>query len=142
MTRSLLFLAAGVAVFAVGVQQFLRVRSDVHHSVAPGVPHRSPTKVRDMNTVKTKSSHRYAVQIAVDGLNFTFRPADITVARGSTITWVSRTASPHTVTSVTRKLFDVPVRGHGTAEITFHAPGTYQYFCALHPYMVGVVHVR
>jgi plastocyanin len=78
----------------------------------------------------------------VDGLNFTFSPASITVRPGTTVTWVSRTASPHTITSVTPKLFDVPIRGRATARITFHRPGTYQYFCALHPYMLGVVNVR
>jgi plastocyanin len=142
MTRSLLMLAAGVAVFAVGLWRFLQLRSDPPPALTPAAARYVPTSTPRSTSITGGRSATRVVHIVVEGLNFAFSPASITVRAGTTVTWVSRTASPHTITSVTRKLFDVSIRGRGRAQIQFLHPGTYQYYCALHPYMLGVIHVR
>ena len=140
MTRSVLIFVAGIITFGVAVQQFIhlqassRSRSLTARAASPPVSRHTPTPV------PKPSDH--VVAITVDGLNFTFAPSTVSARPGDTITWVSKTASPHTITSVQPKLFDVSIAGHGTARLVFHGPGTYQYYCALHPYMLGVIRIR
>ena len=66
----------------------------------------------------------------------------VTVPVGATVTWINHDDDPHTVTSTTA-LFRSP--GLDTDEsfsYRFTKPGTYKYFCTLHPLMVGTVVVR
>ncbi len=75
-----------------------------------------------------------------------FKPAQLEVPAGTTVTWQQRDRGDHTVTSgtveqaaggVTQQpdgLFDSgPVATGDTFSHTFDEPGTYPYFCALHP---------
>jgi plastocyanin len=78
--------------------------------------------------------------------NTTFQPEEITVAPGTTVTWTNEDSFPHTVTSGTRDhptdMFDEKVPGGGSFSFTFEKPGTYEYFCRIHPGMSGVVVVE
>jgi plastocyanin len=81
-------------------------------------------------------------QIVID--NFTFNPPTLTIAAGTQVTWVNHDDVPHTVThSVKPRLFD-----SGTMDTDdqyahkFTTPGTYDYFCALHPRMTGKIIVK
>ena len=81
-------------------------------------------------------------QIVID--NFSFQPAEVTVAAGTKVTWLNRDDVPHTATSTARpKAFD-----SGTLDTdekfsrVFADPGTYEYFCAVHPKMTGRVIVK
>jgi plastocyanin len=75
--------------------------------------------------------------------NSTFQPAEITVAPGTTVIWTNEDSFAHTVTAGTRGnptgVFDENVSGGGTFSFTFEEPGTYDYFCSIHPGMDGVV---
>lgn len=142
MIRAGLILVAGIVIFGVGVQQFLSLQA---RSQATPPPTRAPIRPTPQHKPKhtpTPTPRDHLVAVTVDGLNFTFAPATVTAKVGDSITWVSKTASPHTATSVQPKLFDVSIPGHGAARLVFHRPGTYQYFCALHPYMLGVIQIR
>jgi plastocyanin len=79
-------------------------------------------------------------EIKID--NFTFEPATITVAAGTQVTWVNRDDMPHTVTSDDKsfksKAFDTDEK----FSFTFATPGTYKYFCSIHPKMIGEVVVK
>jgi YVTN family beta-propeller protein len=67
-------------------------------------------------------------------------PKNISVNLGETITWTNQDDTEHTVTSKTRGIFDSGVFGPGQSfSHQFTDDGTYDYFCALHPYMVGTV---
>jgi plastocyanin len=81
-----------------------------------------------------------APQIAIE--HFTFGPSTLTVAVGTTVTWVNRDDELHTATSSTG-LFASP--GLDTGDVfsyRFNTPGTYVYVCALHPYMTGTIIVQ
>ncbi len=67
-----------------------------------------------------------------------------TVAAGTRVTWVNHDDSPHTVTSTARpKAFDSGAMDTDAAfTFVFPAPGTYEYFCAVHPRMTGKVIVK
>jgi plastocyanin len=74
--------------------------------------------------------------------NFSFTPKEITVAAGTTITWTNRDDIPHTVVS-TEKVFKSKVMDTDEKfSYTFSKPGTYPYFCSVHPHMTGTVVVK
>jgi plastocyanin len=73
---------------------------------------------------------------------FRFAPPDLTVAAGTTVTWMNEDEETHTITA-SGGLFASPGLEHAeTFARRFDTPGTYRYFCALHPHMTGVVIVR
>ncbi len=64
------------------------------------------------------------------------------VAAGTTVRWVNTSAIPHTVTFQDRKFGgSALLRQDKTFSMTFAEPGTYDYYCAPHPYMTGAVRV-
>jgi plastocyanin len=74
--------------------------------------------------------------------NFVFGPAAITVAVGTTVTWINRDDIPHTVVS-TDKVFKSKVLDTDEKfSFTFTKPGEYPYFCSIHPKMTGKVIVQ
>jgi plastocyanin len=82
-----------------------------------------------------------AEEVAVKIGNFTFGPQDLKVKAGTTVTWTNEDDIPHTVVSPTvfrSKVMDTD----GTFSFTFTIPGTYKYFCSLHPHMTGIVIVE
>jgi plastocyanin len=70
--------------------------------------------------------------------NFMFVPATLTVAPGTTVSFVNDDQEPHTVTS-TVKAFDS--EGLDTNQTLVKA-GKYLYICEVHPYMHGTVIVK
>jgi plastocyanin len=84
-------------------------------------------------------------EVSMDALNFI--PAEITVAPGDTVHWLNNSAFPHTVTAGERNnptdLFDAGTLEPGESfSFTFDEAGTYNYFCAIHSGMDGVVTVE
>jgi plastocyanin len=75
--------------------------------------------------------------------DFAFNPKTITVKSGEKITWINRDEEPHTVVSV-EKQFKKSTALDTDQEftITAGAPGTYSYFCSVHPKMTGTIVVR
>jgi plastocyanin len=76
--------------------------------------------------------------------NFAFGPAAITVAAGTKVTWTNRDDEPHTVVSADDpKLFKSgALDTDDNFSFTFDKPGTYRYFCSIHPHMTGTVVVK
>ena len=74
--------------------------------------------------------------------NFNFIPADITVAPGTTITWTNNDDVEHTVTASDNSFGSKSLGTGGAFSFTFAQPGTYSYFCAIHPFMTGRVTVQ
>jgi len=74
--------------------------------------------------------------------NFSFNPREITVAKGTTITWTNRDDVPHTVTSTQHKFGSKALDTGDQFPFTFAEPGTYAYFCSVHPMMTGKVIVQ
>jgi plastocyanin len=78
-----------------------------------------------------------------------FAPQNATVLIGvnNTLFWTNDDTSPHTVTSVS-----VPagadsfnseiIAPGGTYTLKLTVPGTYQYYCSLHSWMVGTIIVK
>ena len=88
-----------------------------------------------------RQSRQRGAAIKID--NFSFGPADITVPAGTTVTWTNNDDVPHVVTSDDNKMFKS--KALDTADhfsFTFTKPGTYNYYCAIHPKMTAQVVVQ
>jgi plastocyanin len=73
---------------------------------------------------------------------FKFAPPVLTVRVGTTVTWVNHDEEPHTVTSATGAFSSPGLVNDDTFAQAFTRPGTYEYFCALHPHMRATVVVK
>jgi plastocyanin len=75
--------------------------------------------------------------------DFMFYPPTITVKSGERITWINRDDEPHTVVSVGKKFQKSSALDTDQEfSITAGAPGTYEYFCSVHPKMTGTIVVQ
>jgi amicyanin len=75
--------------------------------------------------------------------NFTFTPPSLTIKAGTTVTWINKDDIPHGIASANNaftksKALDTD----DSYSFTFTTPGTYQYFCYVHPHMTGTIVVQ
>jgi plastocyanin len=78
----------------------------------------------------------------VDIDQFTFTPQHVTVKTGTTVTWINDDDVPHTVASSTKFFKSKALDTKDKFSFTFTTPGTYEYFCSLHPHMTGAIVVE
>jgi plastocyanin len=76
--------------------------------------------------------------------NFAFAPALMMVASGTKVTWTNKDEEPHTVTSADggKSFKSDALDTDDKFSFTFDKPGTYKYFCSIHPHMVGTIVVK
>ena len=82
-----------------------------------------------------------AMAVSID--NFTFNPPTLTVKAGTTVTWTNKDDIPHGIASANNGF--AKSRALDTDDsysFTFTTPGTYQYFCYIHPHMTGTIVVE
>jgi amicyanin len=82
-----------------------------------------------------------ASAVSID--NFTFTPPSLTIKAGTTVTWINKDDIPHGIASSNNaftksKALDTD----DSYSFTFTTPGTYQYFCYVHPHMTGTIVVQ
>jgi plastocyanin len=90
----------------------------------------------------SRSSVAAATNVEVKIDNFSFGPQSITVAVGSTVKWTNRDDIPHTVVSTDGAFKSRVLDTDDSFSFTFSKPGTYPYFCSVHPKMTGAVVVQ
>ncbi len=76
--------------------------------------------------------------------NFAFKPATLTVAPGTAVTWVNNDEEPHNIVSAEqpRVFRSQAVDGGEKYTFVFDKPGTYAYICSVHPHMHGTIIVK
>ncbi|HEU4653571.1 MAG TPA: plastocyanin/azurin family copper-binding protein [Steroidobacteraceae bacterium] len=76
--------------------------------------------------------------------NFTFEPATIKVSPGTQIKWINEDDVPHTVTGTDPKspMHSAALDTDDSYAVVMGDAGTFKYFCAVHPHMVGTVIVE
>ncbi|MGO9519333.1 MAG: cupredoxin family copper-binding protein [Candidatus Korobacteraceae bacterium] len=74
--------------------------------------------------------------------NFSFSPATITVPVGTTVRWTNHDDIPHTVVSDDKAFKSKVLDTDEQFTYTFTKPGTYGYFCSIHPKMTAKVVVQ
>jgi plastocyanin len=80
------------------------------------------------------------IEVSID--NFTFAPAEITIAPGTTVRWVNHDDIPHTVVEAEKAFKSKVLDTDDSFSMTFTSSGSFAYFCSLHPHMTGKVIVR
>ena len=92
-------------------------------------------------TGREESPAAAPVQIRID--NFAFSPTELKVAAGTTVEWINRDDIPHTVVSDDKTTFkSKALDTDDKFSYTFTKPGTYSYFCSVHPKMTGKIIVQ
>ena len=74
--------------------------------------------------------------------NFTFTAPELTVAVGTTVKWVNHDDIPHTVVEKNKAFRSKALDTDDAYSFTFASAGTFDYFCGLHPHMVGKIIVK
>ena len=80
--------------------------------------------------------------------NACFSPASLTINAGDTVEWINVDTAAHTVTSGSPAdgpsgVFDSSlIMGGESFENTFDEAGSYDYFCMVHPWMIGDIQVN
>ena len=93
-----------------------------------------------MHVVGVNTAATNANEVVIE--NFSFEPATLTVSAGTTVTWVNRDDEPHTATATDKRFNSKTLDNGDRFSQEFKAPGTYNYYCALHPKMTGKIIVK
>ena len=79
---------------------------------------------------------------AVSIENFSFNPGELTVKKGTEVTWTNNDSTTHTVTSDTKTFSSGDITPGSTYKFTFSETGTFSYHCSIHTTMTGKVIVQ
>ena len=96
----------------------------------------TPSLAEDTNSAGASP----AASVSMD--HNTFIPDEITVAIGTTVTWVNNETMPHTVVDLNKAFRSKTLVKDGTFSFTFATPGDHDYLCSIHPNMKGKVIVK
>jgi plastocyanin len=91
-------------------------------------------------TFPAASAQAADTEVQID--QFTFTPQRVTVKAGTTVTWSNEDDVPHTIASSSKLFKSKPLDTRDKFSFTFTTPGTYEYFCSLHPHMTGAIVVE
>jgi plastocyanin len=86
------------------------------------------------------SAQNADAKVTID--NFTFAPAELTVSLGTTVTWDNHDDIPHSVVEKNKLFRSNALDTDESYSFTFTQAGVYDYFCGLHPHMVGKIIVK
>ncbi len=87
-------------------------------------------------TLGTKvAANTPTAEVQID--NFSFSPATITVKAGTQVTWTNKDDIPHTVVSEDKSFKSKVLDTDEKFTFTASKPGTYTYYCSIHPKMTG-----
>ena len=121
MRRIILLMTVG-AVVVVGTLFAVSVAGAHKHPTAKA--HKHPTKT-----------------VLIQG--FSFKPAHITIKRGTKVRWINKDSTAHTVTANKKRSFDSGRLGKGQRyKHTFKRAGKKPYHCEIHPDMKGRITVK
>jgi len=101
---------------------------DVHHPIAI-----TDLPLDEETSQAASGTH----DVIVD--NFSFSPETTKVAVGSMVTWTNHDDVPHNIVSTEQKFKSPVLDTDQTFSHVFDVPGTYKYFCGLHPKMTAQV---
>jgi len=97
----------------------------------------TPSKVSWISSADSKPA---GVTASIDSSGFS--PAILTVPVGGTITWINKDDVPHTVASTDKVFVSPALDTDEKFKYTFTKPGTYPYYCSVHPRMTAKVVVE
>ena len=78
---------------------------------------------------------------AVTIKDFAFDPGDLTVARGTTVTWKNDDSATHRIKSGDGSFDSKDLKNGDSFDHTFDTAGSFDYICGIHPSMKGKITV-
>lgn len=113
----------------------LPVVGAVQQAAQPAAPQQQQQAAAPAHTMKATKT--------VDMMGYKFSPAELTVNVGDAVTWTNHDQAPHNVViSDGPEKFTSPLLQTGQSfTYTFAKPGTYSYYCSVHPDMTAKVTV-
>ena len=87
-------------------------------------------------------SYAGAADVTIKIDNFTFDPPELKIPAGTAVTWINHDDIPHTVVATNKLFRSAPLDTDDKYSFTFVSPGTYEYFCSLHPHMKATIVVE
>jgi plastocyanin len=79
----------------------------------------------------------------IDIRNFAFAPSTLTIPVGTQVVWINRDDEPHLIASAGGQFASSHALDTSDSYVvTFSKPGTYAYYCSIHPMMVGTIIVH
>jgi plastocyanin len=103
-------------------------------------PMREAMRAAPVSTRTVIALHEQVVHIQIH--NFAFHPARLVVSPGTRVIWQNLDGDPHTVRTNGQGFSSQAINTNGHFAFVLRKPGTYAYFCTIHPFMHGVVVVR
>ena len=91
----------------------------------------------DSNRALSADAPQPPAQVQVD--NFTFGPDTLTIPVDSTVTWLNKDDVPHVIASNDGVFRSKALDTDDKYSYTFTKPGIYEYFCSIHPKMMGKI---
>ncbi len=92
-------------------------------------------------TIVVRAADKTA-NIAIKIDNFSFEPGTISISAGTTVTWTNNDDVPHVVASDESVFKSKALDTDDRFSYTFTKPGTYKYYCAIHPKMTAKIVVQ
>jgi len=135
---SLMFIGAGCAQKQPAAEPYVPPTSAP--TPAPTTPEQPVTpQIPSEQPAAQQAPSEQTVTIA----NFAFTPASLTVTAGTTVTWVNNDSVPHKIvaddSSNLPGLSSENLSQGDSYSFTFSTPGTFNYYCQIHPSMKGTV---
>ncbi len=126
---------------------FLAACSPVTVAAGPTPTAMDPGMTMTASTQEPNSADGTALTEVVSGPhvtidNFTFSPNTLTVTVGMTVTWINQDDTPHRVASVDKVFASDALDTGDRYTYRFTAPGTYRYYCSIHPKMTATIVVQ
>ena len=84
----------------------------------------------------------WAQDVQIDIKEFMYSPKDLNVALGTKVTWVNDDQVPHTIVETHKVFHSAALDTQDQFSYTFMTAGTFEYFCTLHPQMIGKITVN
>jgi plastocyanin len=105
--------------------------------------HQAPGSRLSVPTNRDRRSRLIAAHLAGDPavsiVDYSFKPATITIHVGDSITWTNNGKQPHTATANNGSFDTGTIQPGHSASHTFSQAGTFAYICTIHPFMHGTV---
>jgi 3',5'-cyclic-AMP phosphodiesterase len=92
-----------------------------------------------MQSAQAANIQNVANENVVNIDNFSFTPKSLTVRAGTTVTWMNKDDIPHNVVSTDNKFSSPVLDTDQHFSFRFQEPGSYSYYCKIHPTMTGTV---
>ncbi|MFA5004271.1 MAG: cupredoxin family copper-binding protein [Candidatus Saccharimonadales bacterium] len=139
MNKSVLAIVVVAILVLAGGGTYLALHKSNNKTTTPS----TSSNQDNMPASSTQNSSNPTATGSVTIEGFAFSPADITVKKGSTVTWTNKDSATHTVTENDGQTGpDSGNLANGKSySFTFATTGTFKYHCAIHPSMTGTVTV-